>query len=198
MNEYVVGTKLVGHWRRLSEHRLKGFGPKQWNKVHGALQAIGFYFQREVRERVHRGEYAENHPFTILMKSVHSKGSEVPLIDTAQMINSVKNYKYGSYHDPVLFVGIPKSATHSTSLFTQGGIKSTYQLAKLMEHGMTIHVTPKMRRFLAANGLRLKSDTKVLHIPKRPFISSVAKDPAFTAWVNKTFKTSMEEIWYTE
>lgn len=43
-------------------------------------------------------------------------------------------------------------------------------LAAIHEYGLDIEVTPKMRKFLAANGLRLKKSTTHIHIPERSFL----------------------------
>lgn len=43
-------------------------------------------------------------------------------------------------------------------------------LASIHEYGCDIPVTPKMRKYLAARGLRLKSTTTHIHIPERSFL----------------------------
>lgn len=43
-------------------------------------------------------------------------------------------------------------------------------LAAIHEYGLDIAVTPKMRKFLAANGLYLKKSTTHIHIPERAFL----------------------------
>lgn len=50
-----------------------------------------------------------------------------------------------------------------------GGGENTW-LAGIHEYGCTIKVTDKMRKWLAANGLHLKSTTKAIHIPERSFL----------------------------
>jgi hypothetical protein len=210
MNAYAFATKLEGHWRRVSEHRLKAFGPKEWNKVHGALQEIGYVFQREVRERIKNRAYAPNHPMTKLIRHLSAggylasglrglagiptktPGRGVPLISTAQMVNAIRNHKMGTYKDPVLFVGIPRTQTRSG-----GPGNNMYRLAHILHEGFTIKVTPNMRKFLAANGLPLKASTTTLMVPKREFVAEVATDPKFVAMVRKNFKTSITDIWFT-
>ena len=44
------------------------------------------------------------------------------------------------------------------------------ELAHIQEFGVMINVTEKMRRYLGANGLNLKKDTKFIVIPSRPAI----------------------------
>ena len=43
-------------------------------------------------------------------------------------------------------------------------------LGAIMEYGATIHVTDKMRKYLASQGLHLKSSTSEIHIPARSFL----------------------------
>ena len=43
-------------------------------------------------------------------------------------------------------------------------------LAAIHEYGCDIEVTPKMRKFLASQGMRLKKTTKHIHIPERSFL----------------------------
>jgi len=50
------------------------------------------------------------------------------------------------------------------------GDGENHKLAAIHEFGVTIIVTPKMRKFLAAKGLYLKKSTTVIKIPERSFI----------------------------
>lgn len=43
-------------------------------------------------------------------------------------------------------------------------------LAKIHEYGIVINVTPKMRAFLASQGLHLKASTNTITIPERSFM----------------------------
>ncbi|MED1711717.1 hypothetical protein P4V34_28625 [Bacillus thuringiensis] len=45
-------------------------------------------------------------------------------------------------------------------------------IARVHEYGCDISVTPKMRKWFAANGYPLKASTTVIHIPERSFIRS--------------------------
>ena len=47
-------------------------------------------------------------------------------------------------------------------------------IANVNEFGISINVTPKMRRYLSANGLHLKKGTTKINIPERSFIRSGA------------------------
>ncbi len=66
----------------------------------------------------------------------------------------------------------------SNALETLGGRKVTIGalkgsnawLAGIHEYGCNIPVTPKMRRFLHAQGLHLKDSTKYIRIPERSFL----------------------------
>ena len=43
-------------------------------------------------------------------------------------------------------------------------------IAEVQEYGINIKVTDKMRKYLAAQGMPLKSTTKEIHIPERSYI----------------------------
>lgn len=54
-------------------------------------------------------------------------------------------------------------------VFGESGSK-ILMIANVNEYGVDIKVTPKMRRYLAVNGLRLKKTTKRIRIPERSFV----------------------------
>lgn len=47
---------------------------------------------------------------------------------------------------------------------------SKANLARMLERGYAISITPKMRTFLKAHGMRLAFSTRSLHVPPRPFL----------------------------
>lgn len=181
------GVRLVGHWRRLTYKGLKDLGPKEWSKIDGMLYQMGLATEYEIKSRIKYREYRINHPFTVANKTsgqlvrangktskvLSSRTKDQPLVDTGQLLKSIRVTKVGSRGMPAVFVGVLKTARNS-----QG--KSLYQIAKIVHYGKIIVVTPKMRVWLAAHGLPLKPETRVLRIPARRFISSVVLDPVFT------------------
>ncbi len=60
-------------------------------------------------------------------------------------------------------------------------------LASIHEYGCIIPVTEKMRKYLAAQGLYLKSTTKVITIPERSFLRS-GHDAEINGVMNKADK----------
>jgi hypothetical protein len=95
-----------------------------------------------------RAEWPENHPITVSMK-----GFNWPLMETGQLAQSITitTIERGSRID--YLIGFPPGPAADKALNA--------------EFGKTIVVTDRMRRFMAANGFPLKSDTKVLFIPPR-------------------------------
>jgi hypothetical protein len=128
--------------------------------------------QMTMKSFIERGleSWPANHPFTIAMK-----GKDQPLVETGAMADEITIFmsrKGGGFE---YLVGFP-----------QGKYS---MIAENNEFGRTITVTAKMRRFLAANGMALKADTKVLFIPPRPFM-----EPAFSLNMDQIGQIANEEI----
>jgi hypothetical protein len=119
--------------------------------------------EREMKKYIKSGKgFAKLHPFTI-----KEKGSSKPLIDNAELINSINHKLLSSWE---AMVGLLRNAPHKGSGDTAIGIVN---LGWLHEHGYQIGVTPKMRLSLAKRGLILSPSTTVIRVPARPFVRPV-------------------------
>ena len=49
-------------------------------------------------------------------------------------------------------------------------------VARVLEYGATVHVTPAMRAYLHAHDMHLRPDTEVIVIPPRPWIAPTLRD----------------------
>jgi len=92
--------------------------------------------------------------------TIELKGHSAPLIESGRLHDSI-TATY-SRRGVDVFVGDPEVAVY----------------ADVMEFGATIRVTDAMRRFFLAIGHPLRSDTKVIEIPARPFMRP-SIEPAF-------------------
>lgn len=68
-----------------------------------------------------------------------------------------------------------KGKTIQVGIFGSAG-SDILMYAGVSEFGCEINVTPKMRAWLNYNGLHLKADTTVIHIPERSFIRKTANE----------------------
>jgi len=122
------------------------------------------------------------HPFTI-----ERKGSAKALIDKGDLFNSV-TYVLVSRHD--VFVGVPRTASG------KGG--NIVNIAAILETGTSINLrkNPQVRKYLTGAGMKLKSDTKVVTIPPRPFVKpAVDKEmPAVLAMFKQTTSNAIKTL----
>lgn len=100
------------------------------------------------------------HPFTL--KEKEAKGHDPrTLIATGFYVNSIKVVERKVGKGWTYYVGFEPNAMHP------GGLP-LHVLARILEYGARIRVTPKMRAYLHWRGLHLKADTKFVTIPPRP------------------------------
>lgn len=67
-------------------------------------------------------------------------------------------------------VGVQAEAGENFHGDTVSSDEEMRKIAWVHEYGCDIDVTPKMRAWLHRNGIHLKKDTKVIHIPERSYI----------------------------
>lgn len=78
-----------------------------------------------------------------------------------------------------------------TGFWNQGDLE---MIAGVHEFGADIPVTPRMRKWFAAQGYPLKASTTVIKIPERSFIRAGydENEPEFVAFVEKTLHDALE------
>jgi hypothetical protein len=166
-----------------------------------ATKRNGLVAVRTIRKVIRSGSFQDNAPLTVMIKS-----SSKPLVDRGSGLFQAITHKM--VDDVTVFAGV---------LMTSG----EYNIAIAIHQGATIRVTPKMRGmffnlWLVSEGelppgylkgrarelwerhqgdwLPLKSDTRRLVIPSRPFIKDAFNDTmmkhlAFKNWENAIKKT---------
>ena len=147
-----------GEWKKF-ERVLRRFERNLKRNCTIALTRAGIEMEGLIKDRIISGKgMAPLHPFTVAMK-----GSSKPLIDDADLLNSL-GYRYVA-RDAV-FVGVHRKAADGTD------IAALHE----REKGTQVRVTPKMRAFLHSKGLHLKATTDALFIPGRPFVKPAYQD----------------------
>ncbi|MDX1643439.1 MAG: hypothetical protein R3244_03670 [Thermoanaerobaculia bacterium] len=151
-------VNMDGFWQRA--WAIENIGKEEFEQVtKRAGERSAKLIEKSMHEFIEQGlpSWPDNHPFTIAMKS-----SAQQLYETGDMKRSIQIFMSregsGAYE---YLVGFPPGRAA--------------MLALNAEFGKTITVTDRMRAFLAAKGLRLRAETKVIFIPPRPFM-----EPAFT------------------
>ncbi len=167
-------SELIGNWGKVSDilnsARLKV-------NLLKANAKVGNYGASEIKKGIVSGKnFAPNHPYTVA-----KKGSSKPLIDKGDLVGSITHVMPD---ESSVFIGVKRT--------TQNG-KDVANIAAVHEFGCTIKVTPKMRAYLHYNGLHLKQTTEYIHIPARPFLSNVFKNPEFMQKVADIYKLAVKE-----
>ncbi len=125
------------------------------------------------------GNFTPNHPVTIAQK-----GSDKPLINHGDLINSIT---HKLLEDEGFFAGVLKGKKSPDG-------KDLVNIGWIMEHGVTIKVTDRMRAYLHSIGLHLSGSTTAITIPARPFIQPVWEkvQPKIRALFVDGFRTQIQ------
>lgn len=135
------------------------------------------------------GKFERNSPLTAAMK-----GSGRPLVDTGELLKSI-NGRALSWDEAA--IGVLKSRIVRDKDTNRP--KDILQIAQILHNGATVDVTPRMRRFfgkmarLYSRGETrrpwrpIASRTKVIVIPKRPFLRS-----ATTSGIIRKYKSNWQ------
>jgi phage gpG-like protein len=131
-----------------------------------AMGKLAVFFGRKLKENIKNGGQLAEKPFAINSDlTMERKGSEKPLIDSADMRNSITPHVID---ENTGFVGIMRGMTHRKSG------KEMVDIALVHEFGAMVQVTQKMRGFFAVNfGIHMRADKKYIEIPARPFMMPV-------------------------
>lgn len=162
--------KALDAYERLGEEKFQ-------EATKRAAQRAGLVIQMTMQELILYGYAgwgadAENHPFTL-----SEKDTTGPLFDSGQLADSV---------DVVL---VESARDNSIDAYIGFSDPQMSMLALILEFGKSLVVTDRMRRHMAARGLKLKADTTVIFIPPRPFF-----EPSFDLNKDKLRAIATEEI----
>lgn len=205
-----IEFKLTGDWKKMAA----AMDPKRFkanldNVMGNATKLNGMMVAGEVRKRIKAKKYAKNAPLTVLIKK-----SSTPLVNDGDLFGAITSQNIDKY---TVFIGILRSAT------TSDGYPLT-NLAELLHNGGHITVTEHMRNMFIllaevgqgkreasslegraaelarALGSRirqikpLKSSTKYITIPPRPFLLSVLNDPTIHARCKKNWQRAAQIV----
>jgi len=163
-----------GDWKKF-ERVLARFETNLKSNCTVALTRAGIEMEGLIKGRILSGKgMAPLHPLTIALK-----GSSKPLIDDADLLNSV-GCRYVT--SDTVFVGVHRKAADGTD------IAALHE----REKGTQVRVTPRMRAFLHSKGLHLKASTQALFIPGRPFVKPAYKDFEGKGIAKKLFGQAIE------
>ena len=158
MKDGITITGLDGLTRQLGQFERR-FEAMTRNLVRKAALLVVAELKKYIRDS---SNFDPLHPVTI-----ERKGSNKPLINHGDLINSITHKLMG---DEGFFAGLLKGKKSAEGA-------EMVNIGWIMEHGVTINVTDRMRAYLhATGGPHLKKSTTVITIPARPFIEPVWKD----------------------
>jgi len=133
-------------------------GPKtQETLKHVAEQGLDFLLAGIQRRRSGWSE------LSAITKAI--KGNDRPLVDTGTFIRAMKAWNEGK----AWFAGLPEGATGP-------GGEDLAVIGAVHEHGATIPVSPEMRAFFAFKGFPLRTDTRFIVVPPRPWFGPAAEE----------------------
>ena len=153
----------VGPWDRLLTFvNPVNFDKRLTRNIKIAHRRVGLDYRKDVRSAIRGKKYAPNKAMTVTIK-----GSSTPLVDDADMINSIA---IEVNEADSVEVGIKRTAT------SRG--KKLWNIAEILHGGATVRVTERMRNFfkiMSRSGQRgwrpLDPSTTAIRIPARPFFS---------------------------
>lgn len=163
----VLGLKLKGFDKLKTKLDVKKF--RKWLKrnVRTAQKRNALFAEGEIKSKIMgEGNYASNSVITIAIK-----GSSRPLVDTSGLVASIT---HAVPKWDIAFIGVLKSVAKTSE---DGRKYDLLNVAFILHEGATIKVTQKMRNFFAmmarenpGRWFPMNPGTKVIHIPRRPFL----------------------------
>jgi hypothetical protein len=168
--------KKIGDWQAASRW-FDGLAGRIKKEISKATAVNTMLVVKEIKRRIRAKEYAPNSALTIALK-----GSSTPLIDNADLFRSIQAHLIDSYRS---FAGVLRGTRSK-----DGG--DLVNLAKMLHDGISIKMTPAMRRWIFAQlnqagieagevagggGAKKSKKPGWVVIPGRPFIKDVFDDP---------------------
>ena len=169
-----TGAQLTGEWPKF-RYIIHNFSPKLRISIRAASRKNAVLVLREVKKGI-REQSPGGQKFQPLndltvrekasVKGIGSVKSNSALIRYGDLLKAFEysvDEKNGSF-----WVGIQKGKKNRSGT-------DLNMIARTMNYGMTVTVTPSLRNYFAATGRPLKKETTHLDIPARPFIEPVLK-----------------------
>jgi phage gpG-like protein len=143
--------------------------PRHWSAIEAEIQNIGKRAVEEgstaIRRHVVSGIVGRRSTWPQLSYVTRTvKGNDTPLIQHGDLLASIDSESEGQ----TAFVGVmKKQGSHGQDLET---------VARIMEEGAVISVTPKMREWFKSNGFPLRASTTHITVPARPFLEPAVEE----------------------
>jgi len=183
-----LSLEKFGDWKRL-EKTLDGIQRKIEAAMRKATRKNALLLERHIKKGIQTSKPAGGkslaplHPLTIQLK-----GSSKPLVDNADMLNAITHKMVGKTDAVVgLLRNVPKKGATGAAI-------GLVNLGWIHEHGWAIRVTPKMREYLASQGMPLKATTTHIKIPARPFVRPVFEDKKVQREFVRIYKDAIESV----
>lgn len=154
-----------------------------------ALMKVGLHMRKKIRQGIRAGAPGGQKLQALSEFTIERKGSSKPLIDNADLIQSI-NIKI--VDTDAVFVGINRNSKgkDGQDLVNIGAIHEGVDpnTGQVREHGAVIPVTPKMRGWFWHN-FNIHLTNEAIIIPKRPFLR-----PTLEAEADKVIKIFNKEL----
>ncbi len=144
-----MGAEVIGNWDRMQQ-RLATLAARARAGLAAAAPAVGAVMVGAIRAEMHSVRPGL-HPF-----SEGEKGDPDPLTGGPMEYRIEYRVEPGGSGVWAVWAGVPAGRLA--------------WLARIHEHGVTIGVTTRMRRYMATRGLFIREDTEYITIPARPFV----------------------------
>lgn len=167
----VEHVKLTGDWdafRTLITNLTPGFRIALKAAARKNAKLLIREVKKGIKDQSPGGQkFTPLHSLTVEEKSslsgVGSTGANRALIRYGDMVNAIS---YELDEQGGFTVGFPADATNRSG-------ENVNMIATVMESGITITVTDKMRNYFASQGRPLKKSTSHIDVPARPFLEPV-------------------------
>ena len=160
----------------------KKFEARLQRNVAKSMKTVGRLGADKIVEEINAGKYKSNSPITIFFKE-----SGRPLVDSGNLTASITS-KLDEWH--TVMIGVLRNKVTPQK---DGKGEYVFNIARWVHEGMTIKVTEKMRRWLAARIPNpLRSSTKRLRIPKRPFLRAAVSKQMYAVY-RKPWMKALED-----
>jgi hypothetical protein len=159
--------KLVNFEKLDKVLRPRAFETRLHRNVKRSMEACGLIGESEIVKSIDAGEYAPNKMMTRFLK-----GSGRPLMDSGELKNSMTS-AVPDWDEAIIGVLRRKVVRGD-----DGEPDDIINVAIIVHNGVkSIRVTEKMRRYLAARGVVLRTK-KAIRIKGRPFLNATVKASA--------------------